>query len=93
MTPIETDILNTLIAFDTAVASMATANPKPDLLAIFTKLDVLTQQLPSNTAPDLLHYLHKKSYQKARLWLEDQQSGRETKDEGRGLRAKENHIL
>ena len=49
---------------------MADAGPKPDLLPLFARLDELTRRLPPQTAPELLHYLHKKSYEKARLFLE-----------------------
>ena len=70
MSETERAILQTLVELDTAVKSMAAANPKPNLLPIFTRLDDLTRQLPKTTPPDLLHYLHKKSYEKARLWLE-----------------------
>ena len=70
MNQIESDILKTLIDLDTAAKSMATANPKPNLLPLFTRLDELARQLPKTTSPDLLHYLHKKSYEKARLYLE-----------------------
>ncbi|MDB6121337.1 MAG: hypothetical protein JWQ71_330 [Pedosphaera sp.] len=70
MTATEQRILQALIELDDAVKAMPTANPKPNLLPIFGKLDELTRQLPTNTSPDLLHYLHKKSYQKARFFLE-----------------------
>jgi hypothetical protein len=70
MSETEHTILQTLLELDTAVKAMSTANPKPNLLPIFMRLDELTHQLPKNTPPDLLHYLHKKSYEKARLWLE-----------------------
>lgn len=70
MTATEKDILQTLLDLETTVRSMATANPKPSLLPIFTRLDELTAQLPRNTEPDLLHYLHKRSYEKARLLLQ-----------------------
>ena len=63
--------LQTLVELDSQVKSMATANPKPNLLPTFARLDELTRQLPPQTAPDLLHYLHKKSYEKARLFLQD----------------------
>ena len=69
-TPIEQDILAALVQLDTAVKSMATANPKPNLMPIFARLDELTANLPRNTDPTLLHYMHKKSYEKARLFLE-----------------------
>jgi len=70
MNETERAILRTLVELDTAVKSVATANPKPNLLPIFARLEDLTRQLPKSTPPDLLHYLHKKSYGKARLWLE-----------------------
>ena len=65
------DILASLVELDTAVKSMPTANPKPNLLPLFTRIDELTKQLPRDADPQLLHYLHKKSYEKARLFLQD----------------------
>lgn len=70
MTDIERDIYNALVQLDTAVRSMPTANPKPNLIPIFTRLDELALQLPKGSDPDLMHYLHRKSYEKARLLLE-----------------------
>lgn len=70
MSDTERAILQALVELDGAVKSMPSANPKPNLLPLFSRLDELTRQLPKNASPDLLHYLHKKSYEKARLWLE-----------------------
>ena len=70
MTGTERDILNALLDLERSVASMATANPKPNLLPLFTRIDELTRQLPHDAEPQLLHYLHKKSYEKARLLLQ-----------------------
>jgi len=70
MSDTERAILEALVQLDAAVKSMPAANPKPNLLPMFSRLDELTRQLPKNASPDLLHYLHKKSYEKARLWLE-----------------------
>jgi hypothetical protein len=70
MTQTELEILNYLTELDRAVKVLRTANPKPDLQAIFGQLDRLTRALPPNTDPGLLHYLHKKSYEKARLFLQ-----------------------
>jgi hypothetical protein len=70
-TLLEKNLLDTLVKLDNAVKSMPTANPKPNLLPIFSRLDELTKQLPRNADPTLLHYLHKKSYEKARLFLQD----------------------
>jgi hypothetical protein len=70
MTPAEREILDTLVTLDRMVQSIQTASPKPNLLPLFEKLDSLTRSLPAGTDPSLLHYLYKKSYEKARLHLE-----------------------
>jgi hypothetical protein len=70
MTETEHAIWQALMELDKQVKSMPTAQPKPNLLPLFTRLDELTRQLSSQTAPELLHYLRKKSYEKARLFLE-----------------------
>ena len=75
--PVEKEILTALLQLAAAVKSMPTANPKPNLLPMFTHLDALTAQLPRTTDPTLLHYLHKKSYEKARLFL----SGRDAENQ------------
>ena len=67
---VEHELLSTLIQLDKAVKTMVTANPKPNLLPLFAQIDDLTGRLPRGTDPTLLHYLHKKSYEKARLHLE-----------------------
>jgi len=68
--PVEKELLSTLTRLAETVQAMPTANPKPSLLPIFTRLDELTRQLPRDADPTLLHYLHKKSYEKARLFLQ-----------------------
>ena len=77
MTPVENHLLAALVQLEVAVKSMATANPKPNLLPLFARLDELTLQLPRETDPTLLHYLHKKSYEKARFFL----SGRDLENQ------------
>jgi hypothetical protein len=69
--PIEINLLDALVKLDNAVKTMPTANPKPNLLPIFAHIDELTKQLPRDADSQLLHYLHKKSYEKARLFLQD----------------------
>jgi hypothetical protein len=68
--PVETELLSALNRLTETVQAMPAANPKPSLLPLFAQLDALTHQLPPNTDPTLLHYLHKKSYEKARLYLQ-----------------------
>jgi hypothetical protein len=77
MSTTERDILQTLIELENTVKGMAAANPKPNLSALFNRIDALTDALPKNSDPTLLHYLHRKSYEKARLWLE----GRDTENQ------------
>ncbi|MGA2030549.1 MAG: hypothetical protein ABSG87_10820 [Verrucomicrobiota bacterium] len=69
--PIEEILLNTLAELDVSVKAISTVNAKPNLLSLFARIDELTKQLPRDTDPTLLHYLHKKSYEKARLYLQD----------------------
>ena len=66
----ESELLATLVRLDEAVQSMSTAQPKPSLLPLFARIDELAAQLPPATDPALRHYLHKKSYAKARLFLQ-----------------------
>ncbi len=80
--PAEKDILAALLQLENAVKSMPTANPKPNLLLLFARIDELTEQLPRGTDPTLLHYLHKKSYEKARLFLQ----GRDAENQIRNCR-------
>jgi hypothetical protein len=68
--PIEQELLVALAQLTETVRAMQAANPKPDLLPLFSRLDELTARLPRQTDPTLLHYLHKKSYEKARLFLQ-----------------------
>jgi hypothetical protein len=70
----EQAILQSLLELEGAVAAMPTAKPKPNLLPLFARLDELTRQLPRETDPSLLHYLHKKSYEKARLFLQGREA-------------------
>ncbi len=77
ISPVEKELLAMLIQLAETVQAMATASPKPSLLPIFNRLDELTRQLPRDADPTLLHYLHKKSYEKARLFL----SGRDTENQ------------
>jgi hypothetical protein len=70
MTETERNLLRTLVELDAAVKGMAAANLKPNLLPLFAHIEELTLRLPKNAPPQLLHYLHKKSFEKARLWLE-----------------------
>jgi len=67
---VEQQLLVALLELQEAVRQLPTASPKPNLLPLFARIDGLTLQLPRDTDPTLLHYLHKKSYEKARLFLQ-----------------------
>ena len=70
MNDTEREVLSVLKDLEEKVRSIKTANPKPNLLPVFERLESLTAQLGPGADPSLLHYLHKKSYEKARLYLE-----------------------
>lgn len=65
MTREEEDVLQCLTELDQAAKGMATANPKPNLKSLILRLDELTRAMPKDADPNLLHFLHRKSYQKA----------------------------
>jgi len=81
-TTAESQLRAALTHLDETVKTLATASPKPDLLPLFARLDELTAQLPRDTAPALRHYLHQKSYAKARLFL----AGRELENQAGNCR-------
>lgn len=60
-------LLAALGDLDAAIASLPSA--RPDLRAIFRRIDELAAQLPPDADPRLRHFLDQKSYQKARNLL------------------------
>ena len=80
--PTDRQLLAVLVQLDETVKTLATANPKPSLLPLFARIDELAALLPPGTDPTLLHYLHKKSYEKARLYLQ----GREAENQAGNCR-------
>ena len=69
MTITEQKLLDALNKLEAEVARVNT-EPKTDLMAHFDRIETLTASLPTNTDGELQHYLQKKSYEKARLFLE-----------------------
>ena len=67
---LEKKLLDALVELENTVKAMPSANPKPNLMPLFNRIDDLAKQLPRDTDPALLHYLHKKSYEKARFYLQ-----------------------
>ena len=70
MTALEHNLLEHLVKLEATVKTMPMTNPKPNLLPLFQQIEELADQLPRGTSPDLLHYMQRKSYEKARQWLE-----------------------
>ena len=69
----EQDLIGAIKELESA-AAVVNVKPKPDLLTHFSRIDELTVQLPSDTNPELMHYLRNKSYAKALLYLEGRQT-------------------
>jgi hypothetical protein len=66
----EPELLEALRELDTAVRSLRTGSPRPNLQPLFQKIDSLAAALPPSADPQLRHYLQKKSYEKAIYFLE-----------------------
>ena len=79
---VEKELLEALTRLEAAVKALPAASPKPDLLPLFALIDELAKQLPREADPTLLHYLHKRSYEKARLFLQ----GREAENQAGNCR-------
>jgi len=75
MTEKEREILAALNELNESVRQMKGPGAKPNLLPIFERLDRLTLALPPDTDHSLLHYLHKKSYEKALAHLTERSTG------------------
>ena len=71
MTDMEHEILDTLLELEQNADRMASSKLKPDLRPLFARLDKLASQLPADAPADLRHYLQRKSYQKARAFLQE----------------------
>jgi hypothetical protein len=69
-TSVEENLLNALVELEQTVKSMPAANPKPNLLPLFAHIEELAKQLPADADPELRHFLQRKSYDKARLFLQ-----------------------
>jgi hypothetical protein len=70
LTSTEAEILKALTELDSAVKSLRLSQARPDLQTLFQRIDSLARELPGEADPQLRHYLAKKSYEKARLFLQ-----------------------
>ncbi|HMP82737.1 MAG TPA: hypothetical protein PKA41_08565 [Verrucomicrobiota bacterium] len=75
MTRIEQDLLRALVELDDAVKSLRASSLKPDIGALLARVDSLASGLPPDADGNLKHYLQRKSYEKARMWLEGRRTG------------------
>lgn len=74
MTQLEQQLHDALVALDRAVKGFA-ANKQPvDLMPLLRRIDELGAQLPTDTDPQLVHFIQRKSFEKAILWLEDRKA-------------------
>lgn len=71
MTQLEQELHQALLDLDGAVKRMAATKAPVDLMPLFARIDQLGAQLPPGTDPQLLHFLQRKSFEKATLWLEN----------------------
>ena len=70
-TPVEQELLGALVQLDNAIKAIPAIEAKPNLLLLFARIDELANQLPPTADPELRHFLQRKSYEKARLLLQN----------------------
>lgn len=70
MSATERSLLKALLDLEQAVQAMRDGGPRPNLTDWFARIDDLARDLPGDVDPTLRHYLQRKSYEKARLWLQ-----------------------
>jgi len=70
--PVERQLLDALTELDKAIQAMPAIEGKPNFLLLFARIDELAEKLPPDADPQLRHFLQRKSYEKARLFLEGQ---------------------
>ncbi len=69
MNVVERELLDALVGLE-GVAGSGAPGPRPGLAEALRRVEEAARRLPAGTSGDLLHYLGKRSYEKARLWLE-----------------------
>lgn len=70
MTLLEQELYDAICDLGGAVKRVAASKERVDLLPYFARIDELSARLPSGTDPQLLHFIQRKSFEKAILWLE-----------------------
>jgi hypothetical protein len=69
VTDTESDLLNALLALERAAGASPNSEPRPSIPEVLAEIDRLTESLPPGTPAELRHFLQRKSYQKAALFL------------------------
>lgn len=70
MTENEKALHAALVELEAAAKPAPEGSTRPDLMILLARIDQLTVELPPETDRELLHFLHRKSYEKARQWLD-----------------------
>ena len=83
MESLEQALLDKLLELETASKTLASVKPKPNLMRLFGEIENMAGRLPKSSNPSLLHYLRRKSYQKARLLLQGEDPESETPEAGK----------
>jgi len=74
MTQLEQQLHEALVTLDQAVKGIAATKQPVDLMPLLRRIDELGAQLPPDTDPQLAHFMKKRSFEKAILWLEGRHS-------------------
>ena len=70
MTELEQQLHEALVSLDQAVKGYAASRQSVDLMPLLRRIDELGARLPPGTDPQLVHFIQRKSFEKAILWLE-----------------------
>ena len=70
MTQLEQELHRALLDLDGAVKRMVASKTPVDLMPLFARIDELGAKLPVGSDPQLVHFIQRKSFVKAMLWLE-----------------------
>jgi hypothetical protein len=75
MTELERALLDALKELESALAADRGGVVRSDVGAALRRIDTLSAQLPDSADPELKHFLQRKSYEKARMRLQELEGG------------------
>lgn len=70
MNQLEMRLLEALQALEVSIRPRPAGSTAVDVRPHLSELDRLTRELPTDADPQLVHFLRRRSYEKARLFLE-----------------------